>query len=128
MSFLIQIILTITFSYLLETFCPWWSIAISSFIIPLFINSKASKVFLGGFAAISSLWMTYAAIIDVQTNSIISSKVAPLFGFSNSIFLVLITGLVGGLVGGFSALTGFYFKSLFIQSIKDKNELGYLND
>ncbi len=128
MHFIIQIIFTIILTFILESFMPWWSIALSSFIIPLFLKINGFKVFLGGFTSISSLWMGYAAIIDVQTNYIISSKISPLFGFNSSILLVLLTGILGGFVGGFFALSGSCFKSIFKDSIKSKSEFGYLSD
>lgn len=69
--------------------------------------------FMSGFTAISLLWMLKAAIIDVQTNSILSIKIAPIFHLSHPTSLVLLTGLVGGMVGGLSAWSGHHLQKFY---------------
>jgi hypothetical protein len=54
-------------------------------------------------------------LIDVRTNSILSTKIAPLLGFQSATLLILLTGLVGGLVGGLGALSGQQIRTLFTQ-------------
>ncbi len=114
MKFLSQFILTAFCSFILQIFLPWWVIGISAMIIPIFnkIDNKLNA-FIGGFSSISCLWMIYAATIDVQTNSIISSKIAPMFGFSSSILLVILTGLFGGIVGGSCAISGYLIREIY---------------
>ena len=70
---------------------------------------------MGGFTAISLLWMIVATLIDVRTNAILSTKIAPLLGFQSSTLLILLTGLVGGMVGGLGALSGQQLRALLNQ-------------
>lgn len=61
------------------------------------------------------LWMGYAGYIDVSTKSILTVKVASLFQLPSGLLLIVLTGFIGGLVGGFSALAGTQFRKLFVK-------------
>lgn len=115
MKFLIQVILTVLLSYVAEHFLPWWTIGICAAIVAMGLNLNKITAFWGGFTSISLLWMIVAALIDVHTNSVLSSKIAPLLGFQSSTLLVLLTGLVGGVVGGLGALSGQQLRTLLTQ-------------
>ena len=115
MKFLIQIVLTVLLSYVAEHFLPWWTIGLCAAIVAMGLNLNKITAFLGGFTSISLLWMAVATLIDVRTNSILSTKIAPLLGFQSSTLLILLTGLVGGLVGGLGALSGQQLHTLLTQ-------------
>lgn len=107
MKFLTATILTTILSFISGLFLPWWGIAIVAFLIAAIIHQKAGKAFLAGLLGVFLLWAGLAWWIDMKNNSVLSHKIAgilPLGG--NSILLILVTGLVGGLVGGFAAMTG----------------------
>lgn len=112
MKFLVALVLTILFSFIAGLYLPWWSIALASFIVALLVHQKAWKAFLSGFLGLLLLWGGLAEWIDLKNNSILSARIAELFGIgSQSFLLVLITGLVGGLVAGFAAMSGSYLRS-----------------
>ena len=115
MKFLIQVILTVLLSYVAEHFLPWWTIGICAAIVAMGLSLNKITAFWGGFTSISLLWMIVATSIDVHTNSVLSSKIAPLLGFQSSTLLVLLTGLVGGMVGGLGALSGQQLRTLLTQ-------------
>ncbi|OJW66627.1 MAG: hypothetical protein BGO68_01600 [Candidatus Amoebophilus sp. 36-38] len=106
MRFIFQVILTSLISYILQQFMPSWIVVFVAAIVALFVQSNPAAAFLGGFAAISLLWMCKATIIDVYTNSILSVKVAAILGMKSSIMLILLTGILGGLLGGLGAASG----------------------
>ncbi len=106
MKFLIQVALTALLSYITAQFLPWWSLVICAAIAAMGLDLSKAAAFLGGFVAISLLWMLVATFIEAKTNAILSSKIAPLLGFQSSISLILFTGLLGGIVGGLGALSG----------------------
>ena len=106
MKFLIQVALTALLSYVAAQFLPWWSLVICAAITAMALNLSKAAAFWGGFVAISLLWMLVATLIEVKTNAILSSKIGPLLGFQSSIWLILFTGLLGGIVGGLGALSG----------------------
>jgi hypothetical protein len=115
MKFMIQVVLTGLLSYGAEHFLPWWAIGICAAIVAVGLPLNRITALLGGFTAIALLWMIAATLIDVRTNSILSVKIAPLLGFQSSTLLILLTGLVGGIVGGLGALSGQQLRTLLTQ-------------
>lgn len=111
MRFLVALLLTALLAFIASLYFEWWVIAIAAFIVGVMVLQKAWKAFLAGFAAIFLLWASLAKWMDNANESILSQKIASLLGLDgNSILLILITGLVGGLVGGFAALSGSYIR------------------
>ena len=111
MKFTTSILLIVILSFTLGLYLPWWSIAIAAFVVTAFIHLRPSASFLAGFIAIFILWLGIAAIIDMRNQHILSRKLAfllPLGG--NSFLLLLITALVGAIVGGSAALSGSYLR------------------
>ena len=108
---LLKIILTAVLAYVLQTILPWWSVVIAGFSISFIISTKGLSSFVEGFVGIGILWFALATIIDYQTGSILSDRVAEILFLPTSKLLILITSIIGGLVGGFGALTGSYLRS-----------------
>jgi hypothetical protein len=111
MKFILAIILTalLSFAVGLFTFLPWYSFVFCAVIVAIVIHQKPFKAFTSGFLAVFVLWCILAILKDVPNEHILSTKVAnilPLKG--NTTLLIGITGLVGGLLAGFGALTGSY--------------------
>lgn len=114
MKFTLQLVLTLLFAWLLQSFFPWWSAVISSFIIGVLLSKNSGvKSFSAGFLAIFLLWNIYALMIDVTTQSILTEKIARIFTLNNKYILILITGIIGGLPSGFGALTGNQLRKVF---------------
>ncbi|MBX2894308.1 MAG: hypothetical protein KF763_02615 [Cyclobacteriaceae bacterium] len=107
MKFIIQLVATMLICLVLQLFLPWWSIAIGAAGVAYVAGNKSLHSFMAGFAAIALLWVGYALIIDLKTNSILTEKINQLLPLNSFI----LTMLVGGLVGGFAALTGSLAKS-----------------
>lgn len=90
---------------------PWWSFAISSFLVSIAIHQKPGKAFLSGFLGLFLLWAGMALLKDSANDHVLSVKVAQLlFKTGSFAVLVLVTGIVGGLVSGLAALTGSYLR------------------
>lgn len=102
-----QFMATIVVCFLLELFLPWWSLAIGACAVAYFIGNKGFVSFLVGFIAIVVLWVGMALYIDQSTHSILTEKVNRLLPLNS----FLLMGLIGGLVGGFGALTGALAKA-----------------
>jgi hypothetical protein len=117
MKFVISILLIALLSFLSGLYLPWWGIALASFLVSALIQQRPWLSFLGGFTAVFLLWAVLSWSMDAPNNSILSRKIAeilPLGG--SSLALILITALVGALVGGLAALTGS-----FLQKKKEVN-------
>jgi cbb3-type cytochrome oxidase subunit 1 len=113
MKFIVSIILTALLSYAAGLFSnlPWWTFAICAFIVALVVHQKAWKAFLSGFLALALLWGLLALYIDIQNEHLLGTKVASLLlKTESSLVLVVVTAVVGGLVGGFAAMTGSYLR------------------
>ncbi len=112
MKFILQTVLTALLSCVAAQFLPWWSVVICAAAVALILDLNKAMAFWGGFVAVSLLWMVIATVIDVKTQAILSSKVALLLGFQNSTLLILLTGMLGGIVGGLGALSGQQLRTL----------------
>jgi hypothetical protein len=107
MKFLVAILLTALLSYISGLFLPWWGIAIAALLVAVLVPQAPVSSFFAGFLGVFLLWAGMAFWFDAGNEGILSGKIAnilPLGG--NGILLILVTGLIGGLVGGMAAFTG----------------------
>lgn len=112
MKFLVATILTTLLAFISGLFFPWWGIAITSLLVAVLVHQKAGKAFLSGYLGVFLLWGGLALWIDIKNNGVLSKKIAsvlPLGG--NSVYLILVTGLIGGLIAGFAAMSGSYLRA-----------------
>lgn len=113
MKFLSALLLTalLGFATGLYGVLPWWSFALTSFIVAIAIHQKAGKAFWAGFAGLFLLWTIIAFQIDSANDHILATKVATILPLGGSYWvLILLTGLIGGLVSGLAALAGSYLR------------------
>ena len=111
MKFVATIFLTALLAFAVGTFMPWWSIALVSFLIAMCLYQKPAIAWLSGFLGILLLWSLLAFWIDTQNESILSKRMAEVFPLGGSSFLlILITALVGAIIGGLAALSGCYLR------------------
>ena len=107
MRFLLATLLTALLSFIAGLYLPWWSIAIIAFLVALFMRQFIGRSFLSGFLGIFLLWFIVALWIDIKNEHILSQKIAQVFPLGgSSVLLILITALIGALVGGFAAMSG----------------------
>lgn len=112
MKFTTAALLTAILSFISGLFLPWWGIAVVSFAVAALVHQKAGKAFLSGFLGVFILWAGLAWWIDIKNNSVLSQKVASILPLGGSTWaLILVTGFIGGLVGGFAALSGSYLRT-----------------
>ncbi len=112
MKFLTATLLTLLLAFVSGLYLPWWGIAIVALLVAAIVHQKAGKAFLSGFLGLFLLWGGLAFWIDMKNDHILSKKIAailPLGG--NSILLILVTALVGGLVAGFAAMSGSFLRA-----------------
>lgn len=107
MRFLLSTVLIALLAFVAGMFFPWWCLALVAFGVALLVPQRGWGSFGAGFLGIFLLWAVVAFWIDSRNNSLLSQKVAQLFSLGqSSVLLILVTALVGALVGGFAALTG----------------------
>jgi len=108
MKFLVQILLTITLCAVLQYFLPWWTLAIGTFVVAFLFDQKGFTSFAAGFLAVGILWLGLATYFSMVTDSILTIKLNQLLPINSFVATVL----VGGLIGGFGALTGSLLRKL----------------
>jgi hypothetical protein len=104
MKFIVQFICIIILAFVMELFFPWWSIAVAAALGGFAVKSKAN--FLAGFLALAVLWLAKALVIDSQAAAPLADQVVKILMVNSKVVVFLATALVGGLVGGFAAMTG----------------------
>ena len=114
MKFIASLLLTALLSYALCLFLPWWSVAIAAFIVALAIHQKGWKAFVAGLLAVFLLWVGLSFTISTANNDVMAHKVSVLFIKQDNVnLLFLLTGLLGGIVAAFGALTGSLARRVF---------------
>ncbi len=129
MKFILRILLIAGLAFVLQSphilGLPFWAAAIAAFIIGVVFGKRPPKrriygkrsphrplSFWSGFLAVAILWGASAFLQDSQNDSLLSSQLFGVFGVNaipesmGSLFLIFVTALLGGLLGGFASLTG----------------------
>lgn len=89
---------------------PWWALAFIATAAVFFLPLSGGKAFATGFATGTLLWMTVALLQNAGNGGLLSGRIGQLFMGLQGFQLLLITGLLGGLLAGFGALTGAYLR------------------
>jgi hypothetical protein len=104
---IINFIATIIIALILSQFLPWWSIMVASFITALGFSLNKIAVFLVPFLAIMVFWIVYSFWLSSANDFILAKKIAVLLPLNgNAYLLILVTGIIGGIAAGFSAVFG----------------------
>ncbi len=101
---------------LLQFVAPWWMIVVVPLVVHIWRPTSYGLSFLSGFMAIATTWLVYGWYQHDASAGMMTERIAQIFTLPNPFWLLAITVVVGGLVGGFAAMTGFSFKMLFIRS------------
>lgn len=104
MRFTIQILFILVLAAILELFLPWWSIALAAFAGGLALKSNFN--FVAGFIAIAVLWLAKIMIVEFSAAAPLAEKVAHIFTLPGKTSLIIVTCIIGGVVGGLGAVTG----------------------
>lgn len=116
MKFTVSVITSALLSYAFGLFLPWWSIMIVGLLVGYFIPQKRIFSFFSVFIGVALFWGLFAFFISTSNEHILAKRVAMLvIKKGDPILLVLITGLIGGISSGISAVTGRSLALLFKQ-------------
>lgn len=113
MKFIVSILLValVTFAVGVYGNLPWWSFVVTNFLIAVAMPIKPIRSFLAGALGVGALWAGLAFGIDLANNHILSTKVAQILPLGGSyIALIIVTALVGALLGGLASLTGSFVR------------------
>ena len=108
---MIQILLIAVLSLLAQLFLPWWSLAIVAFAVCFWRSEGIGRAFVYGFLGVAFVWLGYALLIHVRTDGIFTGRMGELLFKTNSIAIpMLVTAILGGLVGGLAGLSGYVIR------------------
>ena len=114
-KFILQTLLTVLLGFFAHQFFPFWAIAAVAAVVGLlFRYENSASGFGAGFLAALLLWGGYAAWLDIANKGVLSGKMGEVFQLGGS-YLVFLTGILGGMLGGFGALTGALARKMFEQ-------------
>ena len=102
-------------SYFLPFYLPWWSVALVGFLAGFTLHGPVFNSFVSGFLGTGIVWVAMAWQIDRATSSFLTSQMAQLLTVESSLYVIIITGLLGALVGGLSCVTGNSFRQIFLK-------------
>ncbi len=106
MRFILSLLLTAVTGYIFGIFLDWWSVALAAFLIALLYPQSPGKALISGFLAVFLLWGILATIMDARNDHILATRMANLILKSSSPgTMVVITAVLGGIVGALSALS-----------------------
>jgi hypothetical protein len=120
MKFILRLILIAIFTFIFATFMPWWTGIICASLVAFFIPGNNFNAFLSGLLGVGLVWLIMAWKVDIETGSIISSKMLDMFPVDDTKMLIIVSALLGGLSGALGAFTGNSFRQIFIKK-KEKS-------
>ncbi len=90
----------------------WWACAFAAFLGCAIVKVRSLTSFWASFFAIFLVWAGYAYWLDTMSNSILAKKMIGLVHLPSPMVLILVTGLIGGAVGGMAGMTGSFFRKM----------------
>lgn len=135
MKFSIKIVLIIVAAYFSEMFIPtWWGFCIPTALICFFFSERPKRKFvseknkafdhhfLSGFIGITLLWLAFAFWKDYENQSILSNRISEMiFSFRSPYFVMALSALIGGLIGGMAGMTGGFLGLAAKSMVKRRN-------
>jgi len=102
-----NLITTILLSAIFALFLPWWSVMIAALLASLLFPLKKAAVFFIPFLAIFLFWGVYCYVLSSANDFTLAKKISELLKIGgNPYLLILVTGIIGGLAAGISAILG----------------------
>lgn len=113
MKFSILLISIVVLGYLSQFFFPWWAIVPIAFIGGMVLAKNGPHAFTAGFLAIFLLWAAQSLWMSSANQGILADKMGVLLGGLPGGALPWVSALVGGILSGLGALSGFLGRRAF---------------
>lgn len=102
-------------SILLQSFVPWWSIAIIAFVVAGAFIDSPYKALAAGFLGIGISWLLVVIVKESGVNISAAQAIGDLLGGIPGYLSYVITGLIGGIIGGLGAMSGSFTRSIVLK-------------
>lgn len=120
-TFLLKLILIALLAWGAQYFTVWFAGPLMALLVNLFWKGSSLQGFFTGFLALGILWFSLALCTDMQTDGILTVKMAEILPLKGSrIGLVLLATFIGALVGGLCGWTGALGRKLLKEDEKKK--------
>ncbi|OON70748.1 hypothetical protein B0919_01660 [Hymenobacter sp. CRA2] len=106
---------TLLLTALAQLFLPWWSAAVIAGALAFVLARTGGRAFLAGFLGVGLPWLLLAGWLHLRADGRLSHQVAELLPLGgHGWLLVLVTAIIGGLVGGLAELTGYWLRQALL--------------
>jgi hypothetical protein len=115
MKLILRIVLIGALTYVFSPFSFWWMNMLGAFIVCFILPSSGIIAFIASFLGGGLVWLGQAWRLDVANSSRFSSMIVELFPVDDPFYLILASGIIGGITAGFAGVSGTFFRGLFIK-------------
>ena len=113
MNFIFRILLIGISAFYIPESLPWWTIVIIPFVLGVIFEDNLLSHFLSSFIGVGVAWLFLMLNFDLETQSILSSKIINILEVSSVNFLIILITLIGGVISGLGGLTGISLRKNF---------------
>jgi len=112
MKFLLFTLLSALVVVFLNIVAPYWMVMIAVTALAALIRPTVWGGFFGGGLGMGLVWLGQTLYISAVTSSSLPDKMGALMGLGSGLSLMLLTAVLGFILGGFSGLLGVKFRNL----------------
>jgi hypothetical protein len=112
MKFLLFTLLSALVVVFLNIVAPYWMVMIAVTALAALIRPTVWGGFLGGGLGMGLVWLGQTVYISAVTSSTLPDKMGALMGLGSGLSLMLLTAVLGFILGGSSGLLGVKFRNL----------------
>ena len=115
MKFLINLIAIGLLSFISGRLGLWeWDFTVIAFLVAFLVADKGARSYAAAFLAISVIWYMIAMMTTTANEAQLAIIVRDILKIPSVDTLLFATATIGGLVAGFSALTGVLARQAFL--------------
>jgi hypothetical protein len=91
----------------------WWTAAFVAGLAGLLSRMRTGEAALAGFWGIALLWLSFSLFLDLRNDHLFSQKMAKVFNLPSYILYIVITFILGGIIGALPAWAGAHLRKMF---------------
>ncbi|MBX2891987.1 MAG: hypothetical protein KF734_13745 [Saprospiraceae bacterium] len=114
--FIYSVLFIFALGHLCHFGLPWWGLVPVAMLAGWLFPLSAGKNFSAAFLAGALLWFVNAYLYNAENDGMLATKVGLLFQGLNAWQLLGLTGVLGGVLAGFGAMTGRYARDVFVSN------------
>lgn len=114
-------ILILILGTLASLFLPWWTISVVCFLVGMTFLDTGWQAVIVGFVSVLLIWSIAAVYQSYFNDFILLNRMGKLLEMPSASIVIVITAVIGGLVGMLSTLSGYYLQTIN-EKPKSKNK------